>query len=160
MTTVPSVRECLWCRRGFTPRRDGGKAQRFCREACRRSFDAAGRSWVAEALADGALTIPDLIRNASSATRALAGGGKIPSETPPPAPEPLDPVLGALSAAADDAPAPVAPEASHDEAAELLLDIATSLLLSDAGEKWGALADLLDDELFNRLDAWLEPHLA
>jgi len=73
-----SVTKCLWCGRAFTPR---GKAQRFCRPACRRAYDAAGRRWVAWALAIGTLTIPDL-RNASSTTRALAAAGKIPSETP------------------------------------------------------------------------------
>jgi hypothetical protein len=113
---------------------------------------------VAGAIASGSLTMPDL-RNASSATRALGGMRKIPPETPPPIREPPDPVLGGLSATYD-APAPVAPATSPDEAAALLLDIATSLLLSGAGEKWGALAELLDDELFDRLDAWLEPHLA
>jgi len=38
---------CAWCGRPFTPRCDGGKRQRFCREVCRRIFDAAGRRWVA-----------------------------------------------------------------------------------------------------------------
>ena len=42
---------CLWCGKQFTPRRDGGKRQVFCREACRRAFDAAGRRWVGEAIA-------------------------------------------------------------------------------------------------------------
>jgi len=42
-----SVTKCLWCGRAFTPRATGGKAQRFCRPACRRAFDAAGRRWVA-----------------------------------------------------------------------------------------------------------------
>ena len=72
----------LWCGRSFRPRRDSDKAQRFCRPACRRAFDAAGRRWVAEVLASGTLTIPDL-RNASSTTRTLGGMRKILPGTPP-----------------------------------------------------------------------------
>ena len=87
-----SVTKCLWCGRAFTLRATGGKAQRFCRPACRRVFDAAGRRWVAGALAAGALTIPDL-RNAPSTTRALGGMRKIPCETPLMVPEPPDLVL-------------------------------------------------------------------
>jgi hypothetical protein len=85
-----SVTKCLWCGHAFTPRASGGKRQRFCRPACRRAIDAAGRRYVEVAVADGALTIPDL-RNASRATRALEGMRKIPPETPPPVPEPPDP---------------------------------------------------------------------
>lgn len=66
----PSDGACLWCGRGFTPRVDGGKRQVFCREACRRAFDAAGRQWVAEAIAGGMLTV-DALRNGAAATRAL-----------------------------------------------------------------------------------------
>jgi len=105
---------CRWCGSNFEPRRDGGKAQRFCREACRRAFDAAGRRWVAEALAAGTVTIADL-RGGSAATRALARAGKIPPETDRPVPTPPDPVLGALSASApDDAPAPAPAEEAEE----------------------------------------------
>jgi len=61
---------CLWCGRPFQARRDGGKRQVFCRPACRRDFDAAGRRWVAEAIATGAMTV-DALRNGLAATRAL-----------------------------------------------------------------------------------------
>jgi hypothetical protein len=64
----------------FTPRSDGGKRQLFCRAVCRRGFDAAGRRWVAEAIATGVLTV-DALKNAD-ATRAL-----VPATTltaPPP----------------------------------------------------------------------------
>lgn len=61
---------CAWCSRAFTPRATGGKPQVFCRPACRRAFDAAGRRWVAEAVAGGTLTVEDL-KNGSPATRAL-----------------------------------------------------------------------------------------
>ena len=64
---------CFWCGKGFMPRRDGGKRQVFCREACRRSFEAAGRRWVAEAIATGTLSV-DALRNGTAATRALLPG--------------------------------------------------------------------------------------
>jgi hypothetical protein len=79
---------CLWCGKGFTPRRDGGKPQVFCRPVCRRRFDAAGRRWVADAIATGALTV-DALRNGAAATRALLAGGAPPvpiSEPQKPAP--------------------------------------------------------------------------
>jgi hypothetical protein len=62
--------ECLWCGASFVPRTDGGKPQRFCGPACRRALDAAGRRWIAEALADGAVTLADL-KSGPSTTRAL-----------------------------------------------------------------------------------------
>jgi hypothetical protein len=46
---------CLWCDDPFEQRADGGKAQRFCRPACRRAFEAASRRLVAEAIAGGVL---------------------------------------------------------------------------------------------------------
>jgi hypothetical protein len=77
MTTQPGDRVCLWCGRGFAPRSDGGKRQLFCRPACRRGFDAAGRRWVAEAIATGVLTV-DVLRHGLAATRAL-----VPTATSP-----------------------------------------------------------------------------
>jgi len=61
---------CRWCGRAFTPRKNGGKPQYFCRSACRRALDAAGRRWIAAALADGCLTI-DVLRTGIPETRAL-----------------------------------------------------------------------------------------
>jgi len=52
---------CAWCQRGFAPRADGGRKQRFCSERCRRAFDAGGRRWVAAALAEGTLTVDELV---------------------------------------------------------------------------------------------------
>src|SRR6516225_1646904 len=89
---------CLWCSRTFTPRRDGGKAQRFCRETCRRSFDAAGRRWIAGAIATGMLTV-DTLRNGPAATRALLPGDILPL--------PIHPA---------EKPTPVAPAEPRDEA--------------------------------------------
>ena len=64
---------CAWCERAFTPRASGGHAQRFCRSACRRAFDAAGRRWVADAISGGMLTV-ELLRGTASGTRALLPG--------------------------------------------------------------------------------------
>jgi hypothetical protein len=64
---------CQWCGKSFKPRSEGGKAQRFCRPACRRALDAAGRRWIAAALASGSLTIASL-KGGAPATRALLPG--------------------------------------------------------------------------------------
>jgi hypothetical protein len=79
---------CIWCGRPFTPRTTGGHAQRYCSPFCRRAFDAAGRRWVTEAIADGSLTL-DQLRNGVAATRAL-----IPEAiSPKPVPRPINPPL-------------------------------------------------------------------
>jgi hypothetical protein len=72
---------CTWCRRYFKPRSDGGRAQRFCRPACRRAFEAASRRFVAEAMAAGTLTV-DALRNGLGATRALLPGAMSASAVP------------------------------------------------------------------------------
>jgi hypothetical protein len=82
---------CFWCGTRFTPRRDGGKAQVFCRPACRRGFDAAGRQWVAEAIATGVLTV-DALKNGLVSTRALGPATTSPlpvGEVPPQRFEPV-----------------------------------------------------------------------
>src|SRR6516225_2765971 len=70
---------CLWCGRGFSPRRNGGKPQAFCRPACRREFDTAGRRWMAEAIASRRLTV-EALRNGLVTTRALVSAA--PSTVP------------------------------------------------------------------------------
>src|SRR6516165_3976529 len=72
---VPTL--CAWCGRPFQERQTGGRAQRFCRPSCRRSFHAAVRSWALDAIADGTLTVAE-IRNGAVATRAL-----LPTTTSP-----------------------------------------------------------------------------
>jgi hypothetical protein len=69
---------CAWCGRPFIPRATGGKRQVFCRPACRRGFDAAGRRWVAEAIATGTLTL-DALRNGAATTRAFLPGAISPA---------------------------------------------------------------------------------
>jgi hypothetical protein len=63
----------------------------FCRPACRRGFDAAGRRWVAEAIATGVLTAQEL-KNGPDTTRALlpAATSLVPVGEAPP--QPLAPV--------------------------------------------------------------------
>jgi hypothetical protein len=75
------VTACFWCGKNFKPRANGGKTQRFCRPLCRRVFDAAGRRWVAEAIAAGTLTI-GMLRNDSATTRALTGIAGPPAAAP------------------------------------------------------------------------------
>jgi len=70
---VTEAAACMWCGRAFTPHATGGRAQRFCRSACRRAFGAAGRHWVAEAIAGGTRTL-DSLRNAAAATRVASRG--------------------------------------------------------------------------------------
>jgi hypothetical protein len=76
MTPNPAT-SCLWCGSTFTPRATGGHAQRFCRPTCRRAFDAAGRRWVAEAIASGTLPL-DVLRSGAAATRALVADAVSP----------------------------------------------------------------------------------
>jgi hypothetical protein len=93
---------CAWCGRAFIPRATGGKRQVFCRPACRRGFDAAGRRWVSEAIASGMLTV-EALRNGAAATRALAPGAISPAPI-----------------SEHEKPALVASGESPDEGAELL----------------------------------------
>jgi hypothetical protein len=85
---MTEAESCAWCDHTFRPRVTGGHPQRFCRPACRRAFDAAGRRWVAEAIAAGTLTLDEL-RNASVATRGLLPAAILPV--------PLEPQKPALS---------------------------------------------------------------
>jgi hypothetical protein len=80
-TSLSDASVCLWCGVEFTRRRDGGKPQVFCRSACRRDFDAAGRRWVADAIGAGILTVGDL-RDGLAATRALGASKDRLSPTP------------------------------------------------------------------------------
>jgi endogenous inhibitor of DNA gyrase (YacG/DUF329 family) len=42
---------CPWCSRPFTPRRSGGKPQRFCSPQCRRAFERELRAWARDQIA-------------------------------------------------------------------------------------------------------------
>jgi hypothetical protein len=51
---------CAWCASPYTPRRDGGKAQRFCGPDCRAAFHRALRQWAIGQLELGAVSLADL----------------------------------------------------------------------------------------------------
>ncbi len=70
MTDAPT---CLWCGARFG-RRSGGKPQRFCSEACRRSFARAALTWVEMAVATGELS-RDTLRNSLPSNAALLSRG-------------------------------------------------------------------------------------
>jgi len=81
---------------------------------------------------------------------------KIPPETDRPVPKPLDLVLGGLSAAAnDDAPAPVAPAESPEEAEDLLDDLLV-VLFGLPADAWSTLAAAVPGELAERLSLYLD----
>jgi hypothetical protein len=96
---------------------------------------------VAEATAAGTLTV-DALRNGYAATRALA--------------------RAAVSPCADDEaekPALVAPAETADEAGELLDELLIALL-ELPGDGWSDIAVALPDELFDRIDRYLEACLS
>ena len=94
---------CGWCGKGFRPRTTGGKPQTFCREACRRTFDAAGRRWIAAAVAEGSLTVAAL-KNAPNARRPLLPRAVSPTAdvTPAESPDEAAKLLHALLAVPSD----------------------------------------------------------
>jgi hypothetical protein len=60
--TQPAGPVCDWCSRPFTPRRTGGRPQRFCSERCRRASEKAMREWAQQELAAGRVTIAEIKR--------------------------------------------------------------------------------------------------
>ncbi len=59
---VTEVVNCPWCGSSFTPRRSGGKRQRFCSPRCRRQHEAGLQAWAREQEAAGRVTKADLQR--------------------------------------------------------------------------------------------------
>jgi hypothetical protein len=119
---------CPWCGRTFAPRTTGGHAQVYCSQPCRRAYDAAGRKFVATAIASGTLTV-----DALKATRAL------PPRTISPAP--IDAVRLPVAAAP--------PESADELAVELLQD----LIVAAPDSEWFA---ALPVELLDRLIDWFD----
>jgi hypothetical protein len=109
----------------------------FCGPACRQQFHSATRRWAEAAVAAGTLSL-DQIRNGAAAACTLLPGAVSPA--------PID---------AAPKPAPVAPAESPDEAAELLDDFLLALL-DLPGDAWPDLAAALPDEVFGRIDRWME----
>ena len=61
---------CKWCGGPFSVNR-GGLPKQFCGDPCRRAFDNAARSWIATAVAGGALSIDELRTGDFSRLRAI-----------------------------------------------------------------------------------------
>jgi hypothetical protein len=56
---------CPWCERPFTPRRTGGRPQRFCCSRCRRAFERELRAWARNQIEAGEIT-PDQLQRVRS----------------------------------------------------------------------------------------------
>jgi hypothetical protein len=127
---------CLWCGRPF-PARRGGSPKRFCCATHRTAFWSALRRWAERAVAVGALTV-DQIRNADPAACTVLPGGK--------APAPRSPAEKATF---------VASAERLDDTEELLDDLLLALF-DLPGDAWPDLAAALTDELYNRIDQYIE----
>jgi hypothetical protein len=57
---------CRWCERLFTPRRTGGRLQKFCSQHCRRASEKAIREWARKQLTEGRVTIAEIKRERCS----------------------------------------------------------------------------------------------
>ena len=77
---------CPWCDWPFTPRRTGGRLQRFCSERCRRRLERELRAWARQQIAEGGITPIQLQRAFEECGRA----GRIP----PPGPGAMRAFLG------------------------------------------------------------------
>jgi hypothetical protein len=135
---------CLWCGRPF-PARRGGSPQRFCATRCRTAFWSALRRWGERAVSAGALAIAD-IRNGIG-----NGDGTACTLLP-----------GAISPSAIPAPQDAAPAASADSAEDVaeLLDDFLVALLELPGDGWPDLVAALPDEIYDRIDRYLEDWLS
>ena len=131
---------CIWCGRPF-PTRRGGSPKRFCSAIHRTAFWSALRRWGERAVASGILTVAD-VRNGAAVTCTLPPRGISPA---------------AISLAQKAAPVP--PAASSDGANELLDDFLFTLLDSP-GDTWPDIAAALPEELFDRIDRYLEARLS
>ena len=127
---------CLWCGRPF-PARRGGSPKRFCCATHRTAFWSALRRWAERAVAVGALTV-DQIRNADPAACTVLPGGKAPAPIPQ-----------------AQKPAPAASAERPEEATELLDDLLLALF-DLPGDAWPDLAAALPDELYDRIDQYIE----
>jgi hypothetical protein len=131
---------CLWCEHPFRGHR-GGSAQRFCTARCRTAFWSALRRWGERALSAGVLTV-DHIRSSDPAAGTLLPGAVSPAAIS----EPQD----AASAASAD---------SAEDVAELLDDFLIAML-NLPGDAWPDLAAALPDEIYDRIDQYLETRLS
>ena len=135
----PSNPRCLWCGRPFRVRR-GGSPQRFCSAAHRMAFWSALRRWAERAVAAGMLTVADINNGATAACTLLPGG--------------ISPVPILLA----QKPAPGSQAARPDDTSELLDDFLLALF-DLPGDAWPDLAAALPDELYDRIDRYIEKRL-
>jgi hypothetical protein len=127
---------CGWCKRPILPRR-GGSPRRFCCAAHRIAFWSALRRWAERAVVAGALTV-DHIRNCDPAACTLLPGAISPTAIPQ-----------------AQKPTPAASAERLEEAAELLDDLLLGLF-DLPGDAWPDLAVALPDELYDRIDQYIE----
>jgi hypothetical protein len=109
------------------------------------AFWSALRRWGERAVSAGALAIADIrngIGNCDRTACTLLAG----AVSPAPVPEPRK-------------PGPVAPAERPDEVVELLDDFLIALL-DLPGEAWPDLAAALPDELYHRIDQYLEARVS
>jgi hypothetical protein len=64
---------CPWCERAFTPKRTGGRPQRFRRDGCRRAFERELRAWARDQITAGDVTPAQLQRAPSLGAPTLGG---------------------------------------------------------------------------------------
>lgn len=79
---------CPWCSAPFSPRRDGGKHQRFCDSKCRRAFSRAAYAYALKATEAGVLTRTAL-ENALYRNAAFVPDGQVGSASTQPSPRAL-----------------------------------------------------------------------
>jgi hypothetical protein len=139
-SSIEAAPVCVWCGRPLSARR-GGSPKRFCSAAHRIAFWSALRRWAERAVAAGALTIANIRSGDPTACTLLPG-----AISPAPIPE-------AQKLAS------VAPAESADETAELLDDFLIALL-ELPGDAWPDLAAALPDEIYDRIDEYLEARLS
>ena len=131
---------CNWCGRPFRTRR-GGSPKRFCSATHRAAFWSALRRWGERAVASGILTVADVRDSAAVACTLLSRG------------------ISATAISPAQKAAPVPPAAGPDGANELLDDFLIALLDSP-GDTWPDIAAALPEELFDRIDRYLEARLS
>lgn len=108
------MERCLWCETPFSPRRSGGKAQRFCNAQCRRNLEHFARSWAIAEIEAGRLTVSGM-KQGPLPTPALLSEGQGPSPVPDLTPIKLEAPMNAVTETAQAAPTEL------DEAAQALL---------------------------------------
>ena len=140
VNVISTSTACLWCGRPF-PARRGGSPKRFCCATHRTAFWSALRRWAERAVAVGALTV-DQIRNADPAACTVLPGGK--------APAPRSPAEKVALVASAERP---------DDTEELLDDLLIALL-ELPGDAWSDITLALPDQLYERIDQYLDAHLS